>query len=230
MQVFEMRKKDDAEAEILLYEVIGMDWRGSSKRFVEDLTKLGPLSKLNLRINSPGGSVFEGLAIYNALVRHAARVTVHVDGIAGSIASVVAMAGDEIKIAANAMFMIHKPFALTEGTAGELRAIADLLDKTEETIVGIYAGRTKQEPKKISKMLATETWLNAEEAVAGGFADEVVGAFEPKNQADVLKILAECDNPAARKWLLEQTEAKPAPQKLSAMLADFELLRAANAA
>jgi hypothetical protein len=122
--------------EIWLYDQVGEGFFGgmSAKQFNDELNKLGKVDTVNLRINSPGGSVFDGVAIYNALKRHPARVEVDVDGIAASIASVIAMAGDEIRMASNSMMMIHDPHGFSQGGAGDMRKTADLLDQIKNVI------------------------------------------------------------------------------------------------
>lgn len=128
---------------------------------------------LTIVINSPGGDVFAGVAIYNALKnRNDGHVTVRVDGVAASIASVIAMAGDTIKMSLGSTMMIHKPWSMAMGDAEELTKTIELLNKLEGSIIDIYAERTGLDKEKIAELLAAETWLNPEEAVALGFADE----------------------------------------------------------
>ena len=127
---------------------------------------------LTIVINSPGGDVFAGVAIYNAIKnRNDGHVTVRVDGVAASIASVIAMAGDTIKMSLGSTMMIHKPWSMAMGDAEELAKTIGLLNKLEDSIVDIYADRTGLDKEKIAELLAAETWLNPEEAVALGFAD-----------------------------------------------------------
>jgi ATP-dependent Clp protease protease subunit len=126
---------------------------------------------LNVNISSPGGDVFAGVAIYNALVRHSARVIVNVDGVAASIASVIAMAGDEIRMGEGAHMMIHDPHVFTAGTASELRETAKVLDKIAGSLAGIYAERTGKTEREVLELMAKTTWLTADEAIDEGFAD-----------------------------------------------------------
>jgi ATP-dependent Clp protease, protease subunit len=111
-------------AEIVIYDEIGA-FGTPAKAFLDELKALGPVPELTVRINSPGGSVFDGVAIYNALKRHQAMVTVWVDGIAASIASMIAMAGEEVVMPENAMLMLHDPSALVIGTSADMRLMAD---------------------------------------------------------------------------------------------------------
>lgn len=126
-----------------------------------------------VRINSGGGSVTEGFAIYNLLMEHPAQVTTRVDGMAGSIASVIMMAGAQRQIARNAVVMVHNPFAMVEGEATELRALANLLDAHAAQMLSIYATRTGQSVEKVKAMCDATTWLSAAEAVALGFCTSI---------------------------------------------------------
>jgi ATP-dependent Clp protease protease subunit len=165
---------DGKSAEIFIYDVIGDPWEGTTgKQFKDDLKALGAVSTLNIFINSPGGSVFDGVAIFNQLDRHKARKVVHIDALAASIASVIAMAGDEIVIAANGMMMIHDPWTLAFGSAPELRKTADMLDRVRDTLLTTYVARTGGDADRIEAMMAEETWFGAEEAVDMGFADSI---------------------------------------------------------
>ncbi|HEX7119137.1 MAG TPA: head maturation protease, ClpP-related [Longimicrobiales bacterium] len=171
----------DDRAEILIYDEIGydpfFDVGIAAEDLVRDLSEI-EASQIDVRINSIGGVVFEGVAIYNALARHPAHVDVYIDGIAASIASVIAMAGDRIHIAANAHVMIHNPHGVVWGEAADMRKMADTLDKIRGSLVGTYARRTGQPAEKIEAWMDAETWFNAEEAVEFGFADEIVEGGE----------------------------------------------------
>ena len=129
---------------LYLYDVLGPDLFGgiASRQIVDDLQALGPVEALDVRINSPGGDVFEGIAVYNALKRFPAKVTVHIDGLAASIASLIAMAGDKTLIAENAMVMVHRPWTVVLGDAEEMRHVADHLDKAWSAMLTTYARRT----------------------------------------------------------------------------------------
>lgn len=162
--------------EVLIYDDIGRSMFGglSAKDFATEWGKIpASAAKVSIRINSGGGDVFDGVAIYNTIRRHSGHKVVDIDGGALSIASVIAMAGDEIRMADGAMMMIHKPWSMTVGDADELRKRADLMDQVEEQVIGIYARRTRMEPDKLADMLREETWMDSEDAVAMGFADAV---------------------------------------------------------
>jgi ATP-dependent Clp protease, protease subunit len=159
-------------AEIVIYDEIGA-FGIPAKAFLDELKALGAVAELTLGINSPGGSVFDGVAIYNALKRHDARVTVWVDGISASIASMIAMAADEIVMPANAMLMLHDPSGLVIGTAADMRGMAEALDKMKAGMVAAYRDKSGRDDAEIETLMATETWLSAEEAVELGLADRV---------------------------------------------------------
>jgi HK97 family phage major capsid protein/ATP-dependent Clp endopeptidase proteolytic subunit ClpP len=162
-------------ADVYIYNYIGADfWTEGvkAKELVKELAALD-VKTINLHINSPGGSVFDGFAIYNALKAHAAQVNTFIDGLAASIASVIALAGDNVYMASNAFFMIHNPTGFATGDADTMRRMADTLDKVKESIMGSYMDRTGKTTEDIAALMDAETWLNAEEAKAGGFVDEV---------------------------------------------------------
>lgn len=163
--------------ELLLYgEISDYSWWGDEvtpKQFWEDLQALSDIKELRVYINSPGGDVFAGQAIYSMLRRHSATKVVFVDGLAASAASVVAMAGDRIVMPHNAMLMVHNPWTIAMGDANTFRAIADDLDKIRESLVAVYEAKTGLERERIIEMLDAETWMTAEEAVAMGFATEI---------------------------------------------------------
>ncbi|EEU9512199.1 TPA: ClpP-like prohead protease/major capsid protein fusion protein [Escherichia coli] len=178
-------------AEISIYEEIG-GFGITAKQFTEDLKALGDVSHINLRIHSPGGDVFEGIAIYNLLRNHPADITVYIDGVAASMASVVAMAGDRVVMPENAMMMIHKPWGISGGNAGDMRDYADLLDKVETVLIPAYARKTGKSAQEIATMLEDETWMDGKECLKHGFADEllpsvrVMARIESKRTGDFL--------------------------------------------
>lgn len=161
----------DEVAEITLYDEIG-GWGISSDQFARDLSKV-TAKTIRLRINSPGGSVFEGINIFNALRRHGARIEVHVDSLAASIASIIAMAGDEIHMAENAYMMVHNPWALAIGDAEEMLKMAEVLEKLQNTSAEIYAKRSGKTVEEAAAWMSEETWFTAEEAKSAGLADVI---------------------------------------------------------
>lgn len=158
-------------ADLYIYDTIGDDFYGiTAKQVAAELKAAKKVDEIVVRINSPGGSVFESYSIYALLNDHAAKVSVKVDGLAASGASVIAMAGDTIEMASASMLMIHEAWTMAIGSADELRATADILEKMNGQLTGIYAGRTGQSEEDVAALLAAETWFTAEEAVAAGFA------------------------------------------------------------
>ena len=164
--------------ELFLYgEISDVSWFGDEvtpAQFQKDLAALGDISALNVYINSPGGDIFAGFSIYNIWQRHKAEKTVHVDGLAASAASVVAMAGDVIKMPENATMMIHNAWTYTSGGAEELRRTADELERLNGQIADIYAARTGKDKDEIAAMMSAETWMSGKEAKEAGFADELI--------------------------------------------------------
>ena len=164
-----------SEAEISIYDNIG-GWGITANEFIAELDALGDdVETINLRIASGGGSIVEGNTIYNALKRHAAKVVTHVDSLAASMASVIAMAGDEVRMAENALLMIHNPWTVSMGGADQLRKDADLLDKMETNIRNSYA-RSNLSAEELDAAMDAETYYTAEEAKEAGFIDEIDGA------------------------------------------------------
>ncbi|WP_053197421.1 head maturation protease, ClpP-related [Streptomyces viridochromogenes] len=161
------------EAEVMLYDEVG-GWLGATAdEFINDLRGI-TASKILLRVNSPGGSVTEGIAIANALRSHPASVTVQVDGVAASIASVIAMAGDRVRMMPNALLMVHEASGLCVGEAADMIKMAELLDKISDNIAGAYAARAGGTEAEWRQVMKNETWYRGEEAVAAGLADEYV--------------------------------------------------------
>lgn len=193
---FEMKKQDDT-AEILIFEQIGESWWDGSgvgaKRFNEDLKALGDVKSITVRINSPGGDVFEGDAIYTALNQHKAIINVVIEGIAASAASYIAMAGDTIAIAEHAKFMIHNAWGLAIGNANEMRKTADLLDTIDSGIRIIYQRRTNQDDKKLSDWMDAETWFVGQQAIDNKFADTLIpakaGKKDDSSEADIRDVM-----------------------------------------
>ena len=147
----------------MIYDEIGA-FGIPAKAFLDELKALGPVAELTVRINSPGGSVFDGVAIYNALKRHDAAITVWIDGIAASIASMIAMAGDEVVMPENAMLVLHDPSGLVAGTASDMRAMAEALDRMKAGMVAAYRDKSGRDDAEIEALMEAETWLSA----AGG--------------------------------------------------------------
>ncbi|MGO4181219.1 head maturation protease, ClpP-related, partial [Paenibacillus sp. TAF43_2] len=173
------KASDNGESgDLFIYSSISSyeSWWGdvvTPKKFKEELDGLGDVKTINVFVNSGGGDVFAGQAIHSMLKRHKAKVVVHIDGLAASIASVIAMAGDVIRIPRNAMMMVHDPWTWGEGNAKDFRKMADDLDAIAESIIAAYEDKTGQTREKIVELMNAETWLSADEAVELGFADEI---------------------------------------------------------
>lgn len=160
-------------AEVLIYDEIGA-YGVSAKGFLAELGALPDGMPIDLRLNSPGGSVFDAVAIYNALQRHDGTITVWIDGIAASAASYVAMAGDTIVMPENAFLMIHDPSGLVMGTAADMREMADTMDKIAGGMVRGYAARSGRSEEEIAALMAAETWFDAEAALEAGLATRMI--------------------------------------------------------
>ena len=171
-------KKGENNAELYLYgDISESTWFGDEvtpKDFKADLDELGDVAQLDIYINSGGGDVFAGESIYNMISRHKAHKTVHIDGLAASIASIIAMAGDEIVMPENAMIMIHEAWTFAGGNKHELRNMADTLERIDASLCGIYVSRTGRDSDEIARMMEAETWMTAKEAAELGFADRVL--------------------------------------------------------
>jgi len=167
-------RADERGNEIILYGDIGFDI--TAREFSDELKALGDPKEITVRINSFGGDVFDGVAIYSRLIDSGANITVFVDGIAASAASVIAMAGNEIHIAEAGFVMVHDAWALSRGNAADLRKTAARLEAVSEQIAGIYQRRTGQDMARIREMMAAETEFNAETAVELGFATQIFEA------------------------------------------------------
>lgn len=173
---YSIKAKADDRAEISIFDEIGF-LGVTAKDFIAELKAIKGKA-LDVLINSPGGSVFDALAIYNALRSHGSEITVKVMGIAASAASLIAMAGDKIVMPANTFMMIHNPIGAAFGNAEDMRELADILDKIGGSLVSTYVARTGLDEKEVRDLLDAETWLTAEEAVGFGFADELEPALK----------------------------------------------------
>jgi ATP-dependent protease ClpP protease subunit len=206
--------------DIYLYDEIGF-WGVTAQDFVTELNQVRTPT-INLYINSPGGSVFDGLAMYNSLFRHSARVNVTIDGLAASAASFIAMSGDEINIARNAIMMIHDAWGLAIGGAADMRETADLLDMHSDNIADIYAQRGTGTAAEFRGLMLDETWLTADEAIELGLADNIVNSRDgdeedPEDSFD-LSIFTYAGRSNAPAPNIPQTQASegsepPAPDK-----------------
>ena len=161
--------------ELIIYGDIGESMWGDSvtASSVKNMLDRMDQGDLTVRINSPGGSVFDGFAIYNMIRQRDGKTTVYVDGLAASAASVIAMAGDDVVMGQASMLMIHDPYTMSVGGSEDMRKTADMLDKIKESIVAAYESRSEQGAEIISEMMTDETWFTADESVSMGFANRV---------------------------------------------------------
>jgi ATP-dependent Clp endopeptidase proteolytic subunit ClpP len=162
---------DSAPVEVSIHDEIGA-WGVSAKQFLGELASIPAARAISLSLHSPGGEVFDGLAIYNAL-KSRGNVDVTIAGLAASMASVIAMAGRTVTMPRNAYLMIHNPSGVAIGDSADMRELADLLDKLKGSLVSAYTERTGIDPEEIEEMMDAETWLTGEEAAAKGFVDSV---------------------------------------------------------
>lgn len=167
-----MQAKGKARVEI--YDVLGPSWAGmiDVRTVSQALRDAGDVSEIELRVNSPGGSAFEGLAIANLLRDHPAKVTAVVDGVAASAASVLVMGADTIRMPKNALMMIHDPATIAWGMVDDLQKAIQMLQKTKDAAVETYVRKSKKAPQQIAQWMKDETWFTGAEAVAAGLADE----------------------------------------------------------
>lgn len=228
-------KTKEKEAEIWIYEDIGSGWFGglSAKQFAKDIKEAGDLDSIILRINSPGGEVFDGIAIYNILRTHKASVTTYIDGLAASIASVIAMAADAGKLfmADNAIMMIHNAWTFAAGDANGFRKMAEDLDKINTSIIKSYVNRASISEEEIRVMMDAETWMNADEALSNGFIDDIIDALPMAAHFDLEKYKfknapfgspkkpaapsnRQVENPTIKPPTLEEIEARWREQQL----------------
>jgi len=206
--------QDDKPAEVLIYGDIGESWWGESVAAVDLVRELQQIesSEINVRINSYGGSVTDGIAIYNALRRHDAVINVYIDGIAASIASLIAMAGDMVYMAENALLMIHAPWGGVAGNSKEIRDYADVLDTYASSMATSYARKTSKSVEEILPLLrdGADHWLTADDAMADGYVDETT---EPVQVAASLNLSRYQNLPAAAAAFIKSKEEIVMPKQ-----------------
>nr|DAJ26145.1 MAG TPA: Putative ATP dependent Clp protease [Caudoviricetes sp.] len=174
--IWNIVKNDDKNAELMLYGDIAESFWGdtiSAKEVTEYLADLD-VENINVYINSNGGVVDTAIAINNALRRHKAKVTVNIDGIAASAATLITCAGDTVRMPKNALFMIHNPLTIAMGDSEEMRKQADVLEKYKNSIMETYLQKVNIDKEKLSELMDNESWLSAEEALKYGFIDEII--------------------------------------------------------
>jgi ATP-dependent protease ClpP protease subunit len=180
---YRIQNKAGDTAEVYIYDEIGY-FGVTAQDFVSDLRRVDA-SNIELHLNTPGGDVFDGIAIYNALKEHDAAVDVVVDSLAASAGSFIAMAGDTVTMTRNATMMIHDAHGLVIGNASDMTEMAGLLDKMSDNIASIYAERAGGSIADWRGAMRAESWYSADEAVEAGLADEVKGSAKPDNTFDL---------------------------------------------
>ncbi|WP_295378378.1 head maturation protease, ClpP-related [uncultured Pseudacidovorax sp.] len=193
-----VRNEKAGEATLLVYDVIDAWWGVSAAQIAPVIAALDPSTKLHVRVNSPGGDVFEGRAIRTLIRQFKGKTVGHVDGLAASAATTVVDACDEVEIAEGAMYMIHNGWTIALGNKHEMRKTADLLDKVDAAIVADYAKRTGVDVQQLQQWMDDETWFSAEEAVDHGFASRMA-ALPDKGAQDA----------SPRRWNLTSYDKVP---------------------
>jgi ATP-dependent protease ClpP protease subunit len=207
---------DLGSADLYVYDSIGKSfWDDSTvtaKQFVADLAALPESVKtIRVHVNSPGGDVFDAVAIANALKAHPAEIEVSIEGLAASAATIITMAGDRIRIVENGLVMVHNPHGFVYGTAEDMRKIAGLLDKVRDSIVATYQWHSTLDAEALIALMDATTWMDADEALEKGFATEIIDAVPAEAQFRPAAVAALGEVPAKHRPALEAFTAKPAP-------------------
>jgi ATP-dependent Clp protease protease subunit len=210
--------RNEADSSLYLYDVIDGSWGISAKDVASAVAQANPAGTLHLRINSPGGDVFEARAMATALREFGGKVVAHVDGLAASAATTVACAASEIVMGPGAFWMIHNAWSVAFGNKNDMQDMAALLDKIDGDIVADYARVCGQPADQIVSWMNAETWMTADEAVAAGFARLAVepdgdeDGQDDDNDGDGQKMAARWNLSAYQKAPKSLTESKPAPR------------------
>jgi ATP-dependent Clp endopeptidase proteolytic subunit ClpP len=171
MNWYNIKNSVNNSTEVVIYDEIG-NWGVDSKSFIEEIKEIST-EEILLRINSPGGSVIDGLAIHDAIKRMPQKVTAKIEGLAASIASIIALAADEVTMSQNSLFMIHNVWGGETGGAKDMRKAADLMDKMSDRLVNIYVSKTGKDESEIRNWMDEETWFTADEALEAGFINSI---------------------------------------------------------
>lgn len=180
---YKINSLGDDEAEIILYDVIGWPYNDASD-LVRTLSGM-TAKTITMRINSPGGDVFDAMSIYNAIASHKSKVVTRIESLAASAASFIALAGHEKQAYQNALVMIHEPWCCTAGNQYDLRDVADILEKISGNMIDIYAENSNVGKREVKQLLKAETWLTAKEAKEKGFVDTIIDGKAAKAQFDL---------------------------------------------
>ena len=182
---YNIQNKAGASTDVYIFDEIGM-WGVTAQNFISDIKDLKD-TPINLRINSLGGDVFDGLAIYNVIKKRTAKTTVYIEGIAASIATIIALGADEVIMSENSLFMIHNASGGAMGESKDLQKTAQVLDKITRQLAEVYESKTGLSQEAIQDMMDEETWLNAQEAFDLGFIDTISDAIKIAAKYDVSK-------------------------------------------
>ena len=177
-QPFNLVRNSIDEATVYIYDLIDSYWGVSASSFIEQLETVSDAKTLHVRLNSPGGDVFQGKAIAEAIKRFSGKTIAHIDSLAASAATSIAIACDEVEISPSAFFMIHNASGAVWGDKQAMREQADLLEKVESTIVAGYVNKTGKDAAEIVAWMDAETWFTADEAVANGFCDRLAATAD----------------------------------------------------
>lgn len=211
----------DTEAHVYVYDVIDAWWGANATALVEALKQAGDRA-VHLHINSPGGDVFEARAMAAAVVAHPAKVTAHIDGLAASAATYLALAAREVRMTDGGLFMVHNSWTIAFGNRSELRATADLLEKIDGTIAADYARRTGATAEQVRSWMDAETWFTAQEALDAKFIDAIDANTQGDAQASASlrswNLSAYANAP--EEWK-KPVNAKPMPAPMNSAESDF---------
>lgn len=225
---WEMKQKNDESADIFIYgEITSTKWEDddtTASSFKKDLDALGNPKEVHLHVNSPGGSVFEGIAIGNMLKASRSKVIAHVDALAASIASVIVANADEVIMPENAMLMIHNPFQVAIGNAAELRKAADDLDSIAQASVITYLskGGDKLTEERVKEIMDNETWLSAQEAFDIGLCDQIEASSKAVAKIDNRLFDSYQHVPDSIKQTVEEAERVEQDAKLQQVITEAE--------
>jgi ATP-dependent protease ClpP protease subunit len=211
--------RNESGATIYIYDVIDSYWGVSARSVIEALAEAGEGVDVAIRINSPGGDIFEGRAIMAAIKNHSGKTTAYIDSLAASAATSIAIACDEVVISQGAFFMIHNASSAVWGDKNDMRECADLLEKIEGSIVADYVGKTGAEEQQVIDWMDAETWFSADEAIANGFCDRLADSAKAKNTWNLSafnKAPKELIEPDQSEQITEQNEPTPAGFFMSA--------------
>ena len=182
---YNIQNKAGSATDVYIFDEIGM-WGVTAQNFISDIKDLKD-TPINLRINSLGGDVFDGLAIYNIIKKRTAKTTVYIEGIAASIATIIALGADEVVMSENSLFMIHNASGGAMGESKDLQKTAEVLNKITRQLAEVYEAKTGLSQTAIQDMMDAETWLNAQEAFDLGFIDTISDAIKVAAKYDVSK-------------------------------------------